>query len=66
MKTRIFAILIILILGVLLFSYGTNNNAQQADSVDPDALRTEAVETYAASLTETLVIIPTEYPYADG
>jgi hypothetical protein len=61
MKTRIFAIIIILILGVLLFSYGTNN-AQQTESVNPDALRTEAVETYAASLTETPVIIPTEYP----
>jgi hypothetical protein len=62
MKTRIIAIIIILIVGVLLFSYGTNNNAQQAESVDTDALRTEAVETYAASLTEELVAVPTASP----
>jgi hypothetical protein len=62
MKTRIIAIIVILILGVLLFSYGTNNNAQQKNTIDPNALRTEAVETYAASLTETPVVIPSEYP----
>jgi hypothetical protein len=61
MKTRILAITIILILGVLLFSYATNN-AQQAEPVDADAVRTEAVETYAASLTGTLVIVPTASP----
>jgi len=61
MKTRILAISIILILGVLLFSYGTNNT-QQTEGIDSDALRTEAVETYAASLTGTPVIVPTEYP----
>ncbi len=64
MKTRIIAITVILIIGVLLFSYATNNNAQQAESTDTDAIRTEAVETYAASLpqTEALVILPTAYP----
>jgi len=64
MKTRIIAIVVILILGVLLFSYGTNNNAQQKNTVDPNALRTEAVETYAASLTQTEVpaIVPTTFP----
>jgi hypothetical protein len=61
MKTRILPIAIILILVVLLFSWGTNN-AQQAKSVDEDAVRTEAVETYAASLTETLVSVPTVLP----
>jgi hypothetical protein len=62
MKTRILTIIIVLILGVLLFSYTTNNNAQQTDSLDPDTLRTEAVETYAASLTEVQVTVPTEFP----
>jgi hypothetical protein len=62
MKTRIIAIIVILILGVLLFSYGTNNNAQQKNTIDPNALRTEAVETYAASLTEVPVIVTTAYP----
>ena len=61
MKTRILSIVIILILGVLLFSCGTNN-AQQAEAVDVDAVRTEAVETYAASLTEALVAVPTASP----
>ena len=61
MKTRILIIIIILILGVLLFSYGMNR-AGQTDTVDVDALRTEAVETYASSLTETLVAIPTTSP----
>ena len=61
MKTRILSITIILILGVLLFSYATNNS-QPADSVDVDAVRTEAVETYAASLTKVLVAVPTASP----
>lgn len=60
MKTRILSITIILILGALLFSCVANNNAPQENSVDANALRTEAVETYAASLlTETLVTVPT-------
>jgi hypothetical protein len=61
MKTRILSITIILILGALLFSCGTNK-AQQTESIDVDALRTEAVETYAASLTEVLVVVPTASP----
>ncbi len=59
MKTRILSITIILIFGVLLFSCGTNN-AQQTDNAD--ALRTEAVETYAASLTQVLVVLPSASP----
>lgn len=55
MKTRIFSIIVILIVGVLLFSCGTND-AEQSGNVD--ALRTEAVSTYASSLTETLVALP--------
>jgi hypothetical protein len=61
MKTRIFSIVILVIVGALLFSWGTNN-AQQAESVDTDAVRTEAVETYAASLTQELIAIPTASP----
>ena len=64
MKTRIIAIVVILILGVLLFSYATNNNEQQKSNLDPNAVRTEAVETYAASLTQTgvPVIVSTTFP----
>ena len=61
MKTRILSIVIILIVGVLLFSYRTNSTAP-TDTVDVDTLRTEAVETYASSLTETLVAVPTTSP----
>jgi len=61
MKTRILSITILLILGVLLFSCGTNN-AQQTNNVDADAVRTEAVETYAASLTQALVVVPSASP----
>jgi len=64
MKTRIIAIVVILIVGVLLFSYATNNNEQQKSNLDPNAVRTEAVETYAASLTQTgvPVIVSTTFP----
>jgi len=61
MKTRILSIVIILILGVLLFSCGTNK-PEQANPVDVDVLRTEAVSTYASSLTETLAAVPTASP----
>jgi hypothetical protein len=61
MKTRILSITVILIFGVLLFSCGTNNT-QQTDNLNADALRTEAVETYAASLTKVLVVLPTASP----
>jgi hypothetical protein len=57
MKTRILSIAILLILGALLFSY-TTSNTKQTDSVDVNAIRTDAVETYAASLTEAPVIVP--------
>ena len=61
MKTRIISIAIILIVGALIFSCGTNNT-QQTASVDANALRTEAVETYAASLTQVLVVLPSASP----
>jgi hypothetical protein len=63
MKTRILSIIVILILGVLFFSYATNNTQQTENvAVDVDAVRTQAVETYAASLTEALVVVPTASP----
>jgi type II secretory pathway pseudopilin PulG len=61
MKTRIISIAIILILGVLLFSYVTKDT-QQAGSVDVNTIRTQAVETYAASLTQELIAVPTASP----
>jgi hypothetical protein len=57
MKTKIFPIIVILILGVLLFSCGTKDTGQE--TLDADAIRTEAVKTHIASLTEVLVILPT-------
>ena len=61
MKTRILSVTIILIIGALLFSCGPATT-QQTDSLNASALRTEAVETYAASLTEVLVAVPTVSP----
>lgn len=58
MKSRISAILIVLILGGLLFSLGINR-PDAADSSDADAIRTEAIATFASSLTETLAAAPT-------
>ena len=60
MKTKIFPIIAILILGVLLFSCGTKNTEQE--KVDVDAIRTEAVKTHIASLTEVLVVLPSPSP----
>ena len=57
MKTRIVLILT-LILGALLFSCGTN----QTDSTDINLIRTQAVATYASSLTETLAPASTTAP----
>lgn len=50
-----------LIVGTLLFSCGTNTEAppQQADI---DSIRTEAVATYASSLTQTLAAAPPAAP----
>jgi hypothetical protein len=61
MKARIVIIIIILILGVMLFSCAMNRT-DQVDNVDVDTLRTEAVETFASSLTETLIAGPTTSP----
>lgn len=61
MKTRILSIAILVTLGALIFSCGTNNNSQ-TDEADLDAARTQAVATYASSLTETLVAVPSPSP----
>jgi hypothetical protein len=60
MKTRILLILT-LIVGALLFSCGTNKSTQTVE-VDTNTLRTEAVATYASSLTGTVVTVPTKSP----
>jgi len=62
MKTRILSIAAILILGAVIFSWGANQTEQSNIIVDADALRTQAVATYASSLTETLVALPSASP----
>ena len=61
MKTKIASILLIGVLITLLFSCGTNSE-NQADTVDDTVVRTEAVATFASSLTETLVAVPSTSP----
>jgi hypothetical protein len=51
-----------LIGSALLFSCGTNNSTQPDPQVDANAIRTEAVSTYASSLTKTLAPDPTTSP----
>ncbi len=54
--------ILILTLGFLLLSCGSNNSEQADLLLDTDAIRTEAVSTYASSLTKTLVPVPTTSP----
>lgn len=54
--------ILILTLGFLLLSCGSNNSEQADLLLDTDAIRTEAVATYASSLTKTLVPVPTTSP----
>ena len=61
MKTRTILISLILIVGTFLFSCA-NNQADQTTAVDTDAIRTQAVETYASSMTETLAATFTPFP----
>ncbi len=61
MKTKIASTLFIGVLITLLFSCGTNSE-NQADTADDTAVRTEAVATFASSLTETLVAVPSASP----
>ena len=56
MKIRIVTITLLIIIGALLFSCGTN---QPEQNTDVDSIRTQAVSTFASSLTETLVANPT-------
>lgn len=58
MKTRFFLFALTLIFILLLFSCVANPNVTQ-DEIDADLIRTQAVSTYASSLTETLVAVPT-------
>lgn len=57
LQTR-FALISVLTLTALLFSCGTN----QTNPLDADAIRTQAVATYASSLTEEPVSDPTATP----
>ena len=61
MKSRVIVISLIVIVGVFLFSCA-NNQGDQTTAVDTDAIRTQAVETYASSLTETLAATFTPFP----
>lgn len=56
MKTKILLLILILILGAFVFSCGSN---QTDENTDADSIRTQAVLTFASSLTETLVVNPT-------
>ncbi|MBK9603493.1 MAG: hypothetical protein IPO36_16880 [Anaerolineales bacterium] len=60
MRTRLI-LFSTLILGALLFSCESNSSTP-TKPVDTNALRTQAVATYASSLTETLVAVPTASP----
>ncbi len=60
MKTKIFSISAVFLLTVLLFSCGTNTD--QNNIIDLNPIRTEAVATFASSLTKTAVAIPTLSP----
>lgn len=58
MKTRILSISTLLALGLLIFSCGTKE-PDQMNSLDVDAIHTDAVATFASSLTETLAALST-------
>lgn len=59
MKYRTIFVSLALVIGVFLFSCA-NNQADQTTAVDTDAIRTQAVETYASSLTG---LAPTSSPF---
>ncbi|GAB1471362.1 hypothetical protein MASR2M66_22400 [Chloroflexota bacterium] len=61
MKTRLLYVTLLLLVGTLLFSC-VSNQTGQTPAVDTDSIRTQAVETYASSLTETLVAPFTPFP----
>jgi hypothetical protein len=53
MKNRIFGLIILFILGIILFSC-TSNQTPSTNEIDTDLIRTQAVATYASSLTQSL------------
>lgn len=53
-KTRIISLAALLMILTIIFSIGSQND-EQPQEVDLDAVRTEAVSTYASGLTESLV-----------
>lgn len=61
MKFKYLLISLGLIAGVFLFSCA-DNRADQTSGVDTDAIRTQAVQTYASSLTESLPAPFTPFP----
>ncbi len=61
MKYRTIFLSLGLIVGLFLFSCA-NNQADQTSGVDTDAIRTQAVQTYASSLTESLPAPFTPFP----
>ena len=60
MKPRLLIIILLLVIGAFLFSCA-NNQTEQTDAVDTNAVRTEAVATYASSLTESVASVPTAF-----
>jgi len=60
MKTKLISIFFTLLIGLALFSCGTNNEPPAA--IDTDAIRTEAVQTFAAQFTQTAKSVPTLTP----
>lgn len=68
MKYRVILISLVVIVGAFLFSCASNQ-ANPATELDADAIRTQAVETYASSLTglaPTLTPLPTLTPIILG
>ncbi len=61
MKPRLLIIVLLLVIGAFLFSCA-NNQTEQTGAVDTNAVRTEAVATFASSLTESVAAVPTTFP----
>ncbi|MFN3490629.1 MAG: NBR1-Ig-like domain-containing protein [Anaerolineales bacterium] len=56
MQNKIIYISLLIIIGALIFSCSANPTEQ---NIDFDSIRTQAVSTFASSLTETLAAVPT-------
>jgi hypothetical protein len=59
MQNRILYIVLLIVIGAVLFSCADSANQTNSNSDDVDLIRTQAVSTFASSLTETLVAVPT-------